>query len=111
VPTAKLYPVAQRADCLLALQEGAVDAITSDDTILRAFQRQEFVPQTRQLGLSAATTELEPYAIAVRKGHDDLTRFVNGVLERMRADGSLHQLYVQWLGTDAPSSVPTARYR
>ena len=39
------------------------------------------------------------------------SRFVNGVLERMRADGSLHQLYAKWLGTDAPSSVPTARYR
>jgi polar amino acid transport system substrate-binding protein len=111
VKTAKLYPVAQRSDCLLALQEGTVDAITSDDTILRAFQRQEIVPQTRQLGLSAATTELEPYTIAVQRGHDDLTRFVNGVLERMRADGSLHQLYVYWLRGDAPATVPLPSYR
>ena len=33
-PTAVLYPVAARAECLVALQEGTVDAITSDDTIL-----------------------------------------------------------------------------
>jgi polar amino acid transport system substrate-binding protein len=111
VPTAKIHAVPTRSDCLVLLQEGTVDAITSDDTILRAFQRQEVVPQTRQLGLSAATTELEPYAIAMQHGHDDLTRFVNGVLDRMRADGSLQQLYDKWLGPDAPATVPAARYR
>ena len=35
VSTAKIYPVDTRADCLVALQDGAVDAITSDDTILK----------------------------------------------------------------------------
>ena len=36
VPKAKLHPVASRSECLVALQEGTVDAITSDDTILRS---------------------------------------------------------------------------
>jgi polar amino acid transport system substrate-binding protein len=111
VPTAKLYPVAARADCLVALQEGDVDAITSDDTILHAFQRQELEPQTRLLGLSASTTELEPYAVAVRQANSALVRFVNGVLEQMREDGSLHQLYTDWLGDEAPATIPIARYR
>jgi polar amino acid transport system substrate-binding protein len=35
------YPVAQRTDCLVALQEGKVDAIASDDAILRGFAAQD----------------------------------------------------------------------
>ena len=35
------YAVAQRTDCLVALQEGEVDAISSDDAILLGFQAQD----------------------------------------------------------------------
>jgi polar amino acid transport system substrate-binding protein len=41
-------PVAQRTDCLVRLQEGAVDAITSDDAILFGFQAQD--PYTKIVG-------------------------------------------------------------
>jgi len=109
VKDVKLHPVAARSECLVALQEGTVDAITSDDTILRGFQRQELVPRTRLLDLQI---EQEPYAVAVRRGNEDLARFVNRVLDEMRADGSLHKLYVDWLGPeDAPAAVPDPSYR
>ena len=35
------YTVAQRTDCLVAMQEGLVDAITSDDSILLGFRAQD----------------------------------------------------------------------
>ena len=108
VPTAKIYPVDTRADCLVALQDGEVDAITSDDTILKSFQAQEEEKDTRLLGQSL---ESEPYAIAMPKGHEDLVRFVNGVLDHMRADGSLEALYREWLGDDdaPPAAGPGVR--
>ena len=59
VPAVKIYPVDTRADCLVALQDGEVDAITSDDTILKSFQAQEEETDTRLLGQSL---ESEPYA-------------------------------------------------
>jgi polar amino acid transport system substrate-binding protein len=109
-PKAKLHPVPSRSDCLVALQQGLVDAITSDDTILEAFERQELnVPRTRLLHLSGDVTEAEPYAIAVARGHENLVRFVNRVLEEMRADGSLRSLYEVVGEPGAP--VPEARYR
>ena len=74
VPTAKIYPVDTRADCLVALQDGEVDAITSDDTILTSFQAQEEPSDTRP---PRPITGDEPYAIAMPKGHEDLVRFVN----------------------------------
>ena len=110
VPTAKIYPVDTRADCLVALQDGQVDAVTSDDTILSSFQAQEEKDHTRLLG---QPLENEPYAIAMPKDaphHEDLVRFVNGVLDRMRNDGSLASLYQRWLGTDAPTAPPAPVY-
>jgi polar amino acid transport system substrate-binding protein len=107
-PKAILVPVEARSDCIVALQEGDVDAITSDDTILRSFQAQDNVPLTRLVALPPGDAEEEPYAIAIAQNHVDLVRFVNGVLEEMRQDGSLQGLYPDKEG-DAP--VPAARYR
>ena len=105
VPKAKIYPVDTRADCLVALQDGAVDAVTSDDTVLASFQAQEEKDDTRVLG---QPLENEPYAIAMPKHHQDLVRFVNGVLDSMRNDGSLEALYQKWLGVNPPPPPPPA---
>jgi polar amino acid transport system substrate-binding protein len=107
VPKAKIYPVDTRADCLVALQDGAVDAVTSDDTVLASFQAQEEKDDTRVLG---QPLEDEPYAIAMPKHHEDLVRFVNDVLDRMRNDGSLELLYQYWLKGDAPPMPPKPTY-
>ena len=110
VPKAKIYPVDTRADCLVALQDGQVDAVTSDDTVLSSFQAQEERDNTRLLG---HPLESEPYAIAIPKNaqtHEDLVRFVNGVLDRMRSDGTLESLYQRWLGANAPLSPPAPVY-
>jgi polar amino acid transport system substrate-binding protein len=100
------YKVDQRTDCLVALQEGNVDAITSDDSILLGFKAQD--PYTKIVGAPLAD---EPYGIAINKNHSDFVRFVNAVLERMRADGSWAATYRKWLGgvgrTPAP---PTPHY-
>jgi polar amino acid transport system substrate-binding protein len=107
VPKAKIYPVDTRADCLVALQDGAVDAVTSDDTVLKSFQDQEEKNDTRLLD---QPLEDEPYAIAMPKHHEDFVRFVNGVLDRMRNDGSLEALYELWLKGDAPPAPPAPKY-
>lgn len=86
------FPVAQRTDCLVALQRGEVDAITSDDAILLGFQAQD--PYTKLIG---GAIEPEPYGMAISKRHPDLVRFVNRELARMRADGTWQRLYRKWL--------------
>jgi polar amino acid transport system substrate-binding protein len=101
------YPVSQRTDCLVLLQQGTVDAIASDDTILLGFHDQD--PKTKLIG---PRLEKEPYGIAIDKRHPDLVRYVNGVLERLRRDGTWQRLYRRWLSDLAASaSPPPARYR
>ena len=98
--------VAQRTDCLVALQEGEVDAISSDDAILLGFKAQD--PYTKIVGPPIAD---EPYAMAINKAHPDFVRFVNGVLARMRADGRWEAIYRKWLAPyQGPQSPPRARY-
>jgi polar amino acid transport system substrate-binding protein len=86
------HPVAQRTDCLVALQRGEADAITSDDAILLGFQAQD--PYTKLIG---PAIEPEPYGMAISKRRPDLVRWVNGELARMRADGTWRRLYRKWL--------------
>jgi polar amino acid transport system substrate-binding protein len=96
-PRAIPYPVAQRTDCMVALQEGAVDAVTSDDAILLGFKAQD--PDTKIIGSRFAD---EPYGMAINKSHPDFVRFVNGVLAQMRADGTWRTIVSRWLGRLGP---------
>jgi polar amino acid transport system substrate-binding protein len=106
-PRTVAYRVPQRTDCLVALQLGRVDAITSDDSILLGFQAQD--PYTKVIGPRFAP---EPYGLAIAQTHPDFVRFVNGVLARMRTDGRWRAMYERWLGRVSPSipTPPSAEY-
>jgi len=107
-PAAKMLEVTNRTDCLVALQDGQADAITADDTILYGFETQD-----RTTDLLKARLSAEPYGLAINKDREDFVRFVNGVLERMRSDGTLADLESKWLaGTVDPlPPIPAASYR
>ncbi|HTN80853.1 MAG TPA: glutamate ABC transporter substrate-binding protein [Acidimicrobiales bacterium] len=105
--TATLDEVGSRAECLVHLQEGTADAITSDDTILAGFRLQD--PLTEILGTSLHD---EPYGIAIPQGDEDFVRFVNGVLDQMRADGRWQAIDEKWLSALGPAqSPPTPTYK
>jgi polar amino acid transport system substrate-binding protein len=94
------YPVDLRSDCLVALQAGKVDAISSDDAILAGFQAQD--PYTKIIGPPLTD---EPYGMAINQDHPEFVRFVNGVLEGVRTDGTWSAIYAKWL-SPAFNSLP-----
>jgi polar amino acid transport system substrate-binding protein len=100
--------VADWTDCLVLLQQGQVAAVSTDDTILAGLAAQD--PATRVVG---ETFTEEPYGIAANSDHVDLVRFVNAVLEQLRADGTWSKIYDQWLADHlgAGAQPPPARYR
>jgi polar amino acid transport system substrate-binding protein len=102
--------VADWTDCLVALQQGTVDAISTDDTILYGLAAQD--PYTRVVGDPFTH---EPYGMAISQSHPELVRFVNGVLDRMRADGTWTTIWNKWLGpvlkSPTPPAPPKATYR
>lgn len=79
--------------CLALFQQGRVDAITGDDTVLAGFVAQD--PYAQVVGDAFS---VEPYGLGVAADQVDLVRFVNAVLDGMKADGTWTQLYDRWLG-------------
>lgn len=99
----KPVPVATstETDCLMLLQLGEVDAVSTDDTLLAGMAAQD--PRTVVVG--PRFTE-EPYAIAINKRTPDLVRFVNAVLEHRVKDGRWRASYERWLGLLGPAPTP-----
>jgi polar amino acid transport system substrate-binding protein len=94
-------------DCLVSLQQGEVDAISSDDTLLAGLAAQD--PWTEVVGPPFSQ---EPYGILINNDNPDLVRFVNAVLEQWRSDGGWTASYTQWLTALGPApEPPVARYR
>ena len=108
-PHAQIYPVALRPDCLVALQEGRVDAITADNTILAGFQVQD--PESTPL---PGALEAERYGMAINIAHPEFVSFVNAVLEELRSNGTWDRLLqkdvVKVLGINA-QTAPQPEYR
>jgi polar amino acid transport system substrate-binding protein len=96
-------PATTHTQCLVLFQQGRVDAITGDDTILAGFAAQD--PYAKVVGEAISD---EPYGVGVPAGDVDMVRFVNGVLERMKSDGTWAASYDRWLGVLGPAPTPPA---
>lgn len=100
-----LVPAANHTGCLVKFQNGDVDAITGDDTVLAGLVAQDkyaVVPEQEKL------TD-EPYGIGANKDDVDLIRFINSVLEERRSNGDWQASYNTWLKPylgDAAPPVP-----
>jgi polar amino acid transport system substrate-binding protein len=85
--------VEDQTDCLVLFQQGAVDGISTDDTILAGLAAQD--PFAKVIGEFFSA---EPYGLGTSQEHPEFTAFVNGVLEQLRSDGGWARIYEQWLG-------------
>ncbi|HMG61507.1 MAG TPA: transporter substrate-binding domain-containing protein [Streptosporangiaceae bacterium] len=88
-------------DCLVALQQGTVAAVSGDDAILAAQDS-----DTRMVG---PTIVAKPQGLALPASHPEFVRFVNAVLAQWRADGGWAASYARWIGRPAPAP-PALRY-
>jgi polar amino acid transport system substrate-binding protein len=93
--------VSDWTDCLVMLQQGQVDAVSTDDVILAGMAAQD--RYTEVVGQSLAA---EPYGMAIPKANEDFVRFVNGVLEQVRANGTWAASYNRWLDNLIPGPPP-----
>ncbi|WP_406718153.1 glutamate ABC transporter substrate-binding protein [Streptomyces althioticus] len=84
-PKAQLQPYPTYSACLPGLQNGAVDALTTDDSILAGYASQPQFKGKFKLGGFKMTNE--NYGIGVKKG-SDLKDKINKALEDMVSDKS-----------------------
>lgn len=119
VPGAEAVPAATHTGCLVEFQQGRVDAIVGDDTVLAGLAAQDpyaAVPPTCDPGQTSRCQEPlsdEPYGIAANRDADDLVAFVNAVLEEMGDDGSWDRLYNRYLRAElgAGAVQPAPSYK
>ena len=103
--TAKPVGAANHTGCLVLFQQGAVDAITGDDTVLAGLAAQDryaAVPGDQK----SLDSFREPYGVGANKSDVALIRFVNSVLDKRRANGEWQASYDTWLAPDLGAKNP-----
>jgi glutamate transport system substrate-binding protein len=103
-PEAKLKLVDSYSECLELIQNGAVDAVSTDDVILTGM-----IIQDDTLKLVGDPLTQEPYGAGIKKDSPEMVEFVNGVFQGLKDDGTWMKLYEEWIGkyTGEPGEPPT----
>ncbi len=85
-PEADLKEAAGYSECLTGLESKAMDALTTDNSILAGYAAQDKNKgKFKLVGLSLSN---EPYGIGLKKGDKDLQAKINAALKKMVADGA-----------------------
>jgi glutamate transport system substrate-binding protein len=92
-PKADLKLVDSYSECLELIQNGAVDAVSTDDVILTGM-----IIQDDTLHLVGDELTTEPYGAGIKKGEKQMVDFVNGVFQEMKQDGRWQRIYDKWVG-------------
>jgi glutamate transport system substrate-binding protein len=92
-PDAKLELVDSYSECFELIQNGAVDAVSTDDVILTGM-----VIQDDSLQLVGDQLTVEPYGVGLPDGETELKAFLDETVEASFADGTWDELYQEWVG-------------
>jgi ABC-type amino acid transport substrate-binding protein len=92
-PEADLRLVDAYSECLELLQNGAVDAISTDDVILTGM-----IIQDDSLKLVGDELTVEPYGGGFKKDDTEFAEFLNATLDEWKSSGGWQESYDNWLG-------------
>jgi ABC-type amino acid transport substrate-binding protein len=103
-PKAELKLVDSYSECLELIQNGAVEAVSTDDVILTGM-----IIQDDSLKLVGEELTQEPYGAGIKKGDKQMVDFVNEVFSAYKQDGRWPKAYDRWVGryTGQKAQPPT----
>ena len=93
-PKAKTTLVDGYSECLEAIQNGSVDAVSTDDVILTGMIIQD--DTLKLVGGEELTTE--PYGAGIKEGDSAFQEFVNESIQKFKDDGRWAKSYEKWVG-------------
>ncbi|UED86969.1 glutamate ABC transporter substrate-binding protein [Streptomyces profundus] len=85
-PDAQLNELGTYSECLTGLENGAVDALTTDDSILAGYAAQE--QNVGKFELAGLALGPEHYGVGVPKGETELRDDINAAITKMVDDGA-----------------------
>lgn len=95
------------SDCLVALQQGQVDAIVADDILLSGIAAQDATTR-----FAAGSLRTVDYGVAVNPHEEGLLRQVNATIARITTDGTWAAMFARWFSPwlrIPPAPEPTYR--
>lgn len=96
VPDVNLQEFGTYSECVAALVSGAIDALTTDDTILAGYAAQS--QYEGKLKVVGKTFSEERYGIGLKKGDTELCQKVTDAITKMVQDGSWQKIVDDNLG-------------
>ncbi|MFJ8018150.1 glutamate ABC transporter substrate-binding protein [Streptomyces sp. NPDC096339] len=103
-PEADLQEFPGYSECLTGLENKAVDALTTDDSILAGYAAQE--KNKGKFKLVGLKLSNEPYGIGLKKGDTELQTKVNAAIKKMVADGAWQKAVDSNLGPAGYKAEP-----
>jgi glutamate transport system substrate-binding protein len=103
-PQADLRLVDSYSECLELIQNGAVDAVSTDDVILTGM-----IIQDDSLKMVGEDLTTEPYGAGIKEGEKEFQEFVSRVVEDWKSGGGWADAYQKWVGqyTNQDQEPPT----
>ena len=113
VPSATILSFDDYPQGVLALQQGKVIAVTTDESILAGqLGKLEKNPATKgQFEIPDLAISEEPYGLGVREGDTNLLKVVNDTLLEMEKSGEAKKIFDHWFGPDSDSPMKRGTFK
>lgn len=96
LPTATVLSFDDYPQAYLALQQGKVQAVTTDEAILAGILAKS--PNKGQFEIPNLQISDEPYGFGMRKGDRNFVAFVNKAIIEMEKSGEARKIFDKWFG-------------
>jgi len=96
IPTSKVLAFDDYPQAFLALQQGKVAAVTTDEAILAGMLSK--APNRSQFEIPNLQIAAEPYGLGMRKNDARFIAFVNKTLLQMEKSGEAKRIFDRWFG-------------
>lgn len=96
IPSATVLSYDDYPQAFLALQQGKVAAVTTDEAILAGILAK--APNKGQFEIPNVQISDEPYGLGMRKGDRNFVEFVNKAILEMEKSGEAKRIFDKWFG-------------
>jgi polar amino acid transport system substrate-binding protein len=109
LPKATILSFDDYPQAFLALQQGKVFAVTTDESILANIHGR--APNKEQFEIPDIQISDEPYGIGMRKGDKNFGDFVNKTLLEMEKSGEARRIFNRWFGPNTASPLNRGNFK
>jgi len=109
LPKATILSFDDYPQAFLALQQGKVVAVTTDESILAGILGK--APNKEQFEIADIRISDEPYGIAMRKDSPKMKKFVNDTLLEMEKNGEAKRIWDKWFHPKSDQPMQRGKFK